>query len=182
MKGIIFNLLEEFICANWGDAKYEEVVTACHSSIRRAYVGPGTYPDGELIAIAGTAAGILGVPLPDAVRAFGKFAFARLAERYPVFMEGHSGPKSFLESVEKVIHVEVRKLMRDADPPRFSYRDDGPDGLIIEYRSERKLCALMEGLIEGAGDWFGTPIRQAQALCMHRGDPCCEFRLGFGRA
>lgn len=179
MKGIIFNLLEEFICENWGDAKYEEVLAACHGSIRAAYAGPGTYPDGELVSIAGAAAGLLGVPLQDAVRDFGKFAFSRLATRYPVFLEGHTGPKSFLLSVENVIHVEVRKLMRDAKPPSFTYRDDSPDTLTIEYHSDRKFCSLMEGLIEGAGEWFRSPISQEQVRCVHRGDECCEFRLGF---
>jgi len=179
MKGVIFNLLEEFITETWGYDKYEEILERCHGAVRKAYVGPGTYKDEELYAIAGTAAEILGVALPDALRAFGKFAFAGLVKRYPMFVQGYSHPREFLLSVDKVIHVEVRKLMRDANPPRFSYADRAAGGLKIEYHSQRKLCPLMEGLLDGAADYFRVPIRHRQERCLLQGADCCEFHLEF---
>jgi hypothetical protein len=179
MKGIVFNLLEDFICENWGHAKYEEILALCPAHVGHTYVAPETYPDEHLSSIAAKAAQALGIPLPDALRAFGKFAFGKLAARYPIFLEGHIEPRTFLLSVEKVIHVEVRKLFKNAVTPSFTYREAADGGLVIEYRSARKLCPLMEGLIQGTAEWFGQPIAARQDRCMHRGDECCEFHLGF---
>ena len=43
----------------------------------------------------------------------------------------------------------------------------------MRYRSERRMCAFAEGLIEGAAEHFGERATIAQPQCMHRGDDHC---------
>lgn len=114
MKGIVFNLLEEFITSMLGEEKYEEIVAGCDLKTKEPFVGPGTYPDEDLFAIVGKTVAVSGIALPDALRGFGRFCFPRLAEKFPVFVTAHNHPKPFLKSVETVIHVEVKKLYPDA--------------------------------------------------------------------
>ena len=182
MKGIVFNLLESFVCEGWGDEKYEEILSLCPLQTKEPFVGPGTYPDSDLMAIALKAADTLGVPLPDALRAFGAYSFPRLVRKFPQFVAGHDHPMAFLLSVEDVIHVEIRKLFPKAVTPSFGYRQVDDDHLVIEYRSERKLCQFMEGLIEGVSSYYNTEINYQQGRCLHRGDDCCEFTLAFPAA
>ena len=179
MKGMVFNLLEAFICEGWGDDKYEEILALCPLKTKEPFVGPGTYPDSDLMAIATKTAEILQLPAPQAIRAFGRYSFPKLAEKFPQFLEGHADPLSFILSVEGIIHVEIRKLFPSAITPSFVYRQVDESRLLIEYRSDRKLCAFMEGLIEGVSDYFNTPIEYAQVRCMHNADECCEFALTF---
>jgi predicted hydrocarbon binding protein len=76
----------------------------------------------------------------------------------------------------------VKKLYADAKPPEFVMEDPSPDRLVMRYTSERKLCALMEGLIEGVSEHYRSPIRYRQRQCMLEGGPSCEFELEFAPA
>jgi len=181
MKGIIFNLLEDFIVEKLGEEGYDKIIESCDLETREPFVGPGSYPDGDLFALAGKAAEAMGTPLPDALRAFGRFCIPELAKRFPAFFNPHDNPKGFLKSVESVIHTEVRKLYEDAEPPHFEYEDPAPDRLVMRYRSRRRLCRLMEGLLEGVGDYYKTPISQRQRGCMLDGADECVFELEFQR-
>ncbi len=179
MKGIVFNLLEDFIIEGWGDEAFEDILSLCPLETKEPFVGPGTYPDTDLFTIATQAAAKLGIPLSDALRAFGKYCFPKLAEKFPVFLEGQTSSKEFLTSVHDVIHVEVRKLFPKAITPQFSYVDTGPDELIIHYASSRKLCHLMEGMLESVGAHFNETVHHEQNKCLHNGDEHCEFALRF---
>ena len=179
MKGVVFNLLESFICEKWGHEKYEEILEMCPLKTREPFVSPGTYPDADLMTIATKTADNLGLSLEDALRAFGHYCFPRLADRVPSLIEGLTDARSFLLSVDSVIHVEVRKLFPEAVTPKFIYEQPAADQLIIHYQSERKLCAFMEGLIDGVAKHFNTRIDYHQSACMHHGADECEFHLTF---
>ncbi len=179
MKGVIFNLFEDFISEGWGDEAYEAVLASCPLHTKEPFVGPGTYPDADLLALVAKATERLGVPADAAVRAFGKFCLPKLVQKFPRFVAGHRSAKSFLMSVHDVIHVEVRKLFKDAVTPAFRYEDPGPDRLVIHYSSPRKLCYLMEGLLDGVADHFKTTISYRQERCALEGGDVCEFYLEF---
>ncbi len=117
--------------------------------------------------------------LPDALRAFGKFSFGPLARKFGTFVEPHDDPVSFLASVDSVIHVEVRKLWPEAVTPKFVYEEIGTDSMRIEYRSARKLCHFMEGLLEGVADHFGYAVEYRQSQCQHDGADACVFDVAF---
>ncbi len=179
MKGIVFNLLEQFITDKLGDERLEEVLEGSPLKTKEPFVGPKTYPDEDLSAIITTASRVSGITEPELVRRFGRFCFPKLAEKYPLFLEPHRHPKPFLKSVDGIIHVEVKKLYLDAEPPEFTYEDPAEDRLIIKYRSKRRLCRFMEGMIEGVADFYRLPIIYTQESCMLDGGEACEFHLNF---
>ena len=179
MKGVIFNLLEDFVSEGWGEETYEAILAGCPLHTKEPFVGPATYPDADLLAIVSKTTERLGISVPEAVHSFGKYCFPRLAAKFPVFVQGHVHPKTFLKTIDNVIHVEVRKLFRDAEPPRITYTDPADDRLVLRYESKRRLCSLMTGLLEGAGEFFAVPIEYTQTQCMLQGAPACEFDLRF---
>ncbi len=178
MKGVVFNIFEDFICEGWGDEAYEALLKACPVH-QDGYVGPESYPDADMIALVTKACERFGVDGPDALRAFGKFMLPKLVEKFPKFVDGHTHPKSFLMSVEDVIHVEVRKLFKDAVTPSFGYENTAPDRLVIKYTSDRQMCHLMEGLLDGVAAHYKTTIEHSQTQCMHDGAGSCDFDLKF---
>lgn len=180
MKGIIFNLLEDFISEGWGDDVYEEILAMCPLKTKEPFIGPATYPDSDLLAIVDKVCEKLGVSVPQAVHAFGKYCLPHLIAKFPVFVQGHEHPKTFLKTIDNVIHVEVRKLFPDAKPPRVTWEDPALNRLVLTYVSERKLCALMTGLLEGVAEHFKTPIQYTHTKCMRNGADVCEFHLTFG--
>ena len=89
-----------------------------------------------------------------------------------------------LLAVHDIIHVEVKKLMEGATPPNLYYEgvDGDPDKLVIHYESERGLCALMEGLLDGVSEHFGVEVGYEQTACTHQGAERCTFALEFQQA
>jgi len=179
MKGIIFNLLEEFITENHGEETYDQIIESCKLQTKDPFIGPETYPDEDLLEIVGITKEKLGISTDDALKAFGKFAFHRLAALFPNFLEDYNNPKDFLKSVESIVHVEVKKMYEDAYTPTFNYTDSAPDKLVIQYHSKRKLYALMEGLIDGVAEHYDVTIGQNVKIHVVDGREVGDFDLTF---
>lgn len=180
MKGVVFNLLEKFVCEYWGEDSYEELLKQCPLTTKDPFIGPGTYPDSDLIAIAQAAADMLQVPLDDALRDFGRFCFPHLLAKLPSLEDYQGNAKQFLTDANTIVHKEVKKLYPRAETPQFIPRDTGENSLQIEYHSSRRLCAFMEGLLYGVAEHFNTPMRFEQRQCMHHGHSHCSFDITFG--
>ncbi len=179
MKGIIFNLLEAFIVENLGEDKYDEIEDKCELQTTEPFVGPGSYPDEDILAIVISASDEFNISVDDFFRRWGRFCVPILAEKFPGFFEKSKTAKEFLSQVDNMHYTEVVKLYKDAVPPKFIYEDPGADKLIMHYTSERKLCHLMLGLIEGVGDQYETTIEIIQTKCLLEGDESCDIELTF---
>jgi len=179
MKGIIFNLFEEVVVSEHGDDAWEDMLERAGTD--GVYTAVGSYPDGEFIALLQAMPNASGPSPDDLLRWFGAKAIPLLARRYPVFFEGHSSTKSFLLTLNDIIHPEVRKLYPDADVPVFDFDTPSTNGsLVVGYRSGRQLCELAEGFIQGAATHFAESVSIEQPQCMHRGDERCELVCTFG--
>jgi hypothetical protein len=179
VKGIIFNLFEDFVIANVGDEAYEEILASADLRTAEPFVGPGSYPDEDLMALMGQVVRRMNIPADETLRAFGRFCLPPLARRFPGFMTPHTHPKAFLLTVDSFHSTEVNKLFDGARCPRFRYESPALDRLIMRYQSERRMCALAEGLLDGVATYYGVPIRHVQTACMLRGDSECAFDLTF---
>lgn len=175
MKGIVFNLLEEIVAREHREETWEVLLD--RSGLDGVYTSLGSYPDGELIALVGVAAEELGLPADDVVRWYGRHALPLLAARYPALFEPHTDARSFVLTLNEIIHPEVHKLYPGAETPSFGFNASDPDRLVMEYRSSRRLCAFAEGLLHGAGDHFGQTLAIDQSECMNRGDDRCLIAI-----
>jgi predicted hydrocarbon binding protein len=140
------------------------------------YESDRAYPDPELIAHVERVAARTNASVDETLRDFGRFlgaeAFPRLA---PAFYERHASLTEALLAVEEEIHEHVRSVVPQALPPRLHVSALGGHGAVIAYTSERRLCALLEGLVEGTAERFGTAVRLEQPQCMLRGEPACSI-------
>jgi hypothetical protein len=179
MKGIVFNLLEQLVTRDHGPDAWDDLLDA--AGLDGAYTSLGSYDDAELGALVGAASQALGRPPAEIVRWFGRSAMPLFAASHPHFFAGHDGTRSFLLTVNDMIHPEVRKLYPGAGVPDFRYEHDG-DRLVMLYRSERRMCAFAEGLIEGAADHYGETVAITQPACLHRGDELCRLEIALSPA
>lgn len=176
MKGIIFNLVEDAVCAQHGEAVWDQLLT--DAGLDGGYTSIGDYPDADLFALVGAASNALGVPPDDVVRSLGHAAALGLADLYPQFWQPHSRTSDFIVTLNEVIHPEVRKIHRNAEPPEFAFAPiDG--GLRVEYRSQRGLCALADGMIGGAARHYGERATVEHDSCTHLGDAVCVMTCRF---
>lgn len=179
MKGIIFNLFEQVVADEHGEDAWDDILES--AGLDGVYTSLGNYPDSHLAKLIHRAAARFDRPPDDVLRLLGAKAIPLLARRYPIFFEGHQTARTFLLTLNDVIHPEVRKLYPGADVPDFSYDTASTHSLTMTYSSSRRLCALAEGLIAGSAGHFHEHARIAQAECMHRGDARCVFRITLER-
>ncbi len=181
MKGIIFNLLEDYIENTFGAGEYEEMLAGCPLSVEdpELIVGPGTYPDRDFLAMVNWLALRNNRQDDEILRSFGRYSIIRLAERYPQFFNAYENPRDFLKSVGFIHHIEIRKLYKDAQTPEFSAEDHGEGRMRLRYRSKRHLCAFVEGLIDGLAEQYGRPITREKTSCSQSGGQECVFLLHF---
>jgi len=178
MKGVIFNIFENFISKNLGEDAWYKVLDEARPE-DEVFVGPKTYPDSTFLKLLSTCVGLYKLPLDSAVRTFGKFTFPQLVSRAPDLVAQFKTPEDLLIGLDGIIHVEVRKLMEDADPPKFvvSRREDGV--LDVQYISKRKLCRLVEGLMEGLAEHYGKELHLVHKECTCQGASSCVFEISF---
>jgi Haem-NO-binding len=177
MKGIIFNLLESVVINAYGEDTWDDLLA--ESEIDGVYTSLGSYPDENLQTLVATAARRLGQTQFDVLRWFGQQAMPLLHARYPGFFDAQPSLRPFLLSVNTMIHPEVLKIYPNASVPVFDFRDDPDGGLLMGYRSPRRLCALLQGLVEGGGKHFGEPIVFEHRSCMLNGDESCLCHVSF---
>jgi hypothetical protein len=177
MKGIVFNLLEEVVAHNYGEDTWDQILAA--TRLNGAYTSLGSYPDEDLRELVAVAAQIVGRTPFEVLRWFGTQAIPLLFDRYPGFFTPQSSTRPFLLSVNNIIHPEVRKVYPGAQVPTFEFIEDPAGGLLMGYRSPRRLCALAQGFTEGAAAHYGETVVFEHRECMHRGDERCLCHISF---
>ncbi len=181
MKGIIFNLLEDYLTDRFGEEKYDEILSSCELRTKDPFtiVAPATYHDADFDVISARTAKMLGMKVPDLLREMGRHALPKLAGRYPGFFTGYDHPRDFLKTTSFIHQIEIKKLFKNAEVPEFTIEKESPDQLILSYRSKRRLCHLVEGLVTGLGDYYNIPFRVQQTECILTGGQQCIFELNF---
>lgn len=177
MKGVIFNLAEQVVTAAYSADAWDDILE--RAGLDGAYTSLGSYPDADLGKLVSAAAALLGVEPDVVVRLVGEGAIPLLAQGYPAFFTPHTTTRSFLLTLNDIIHPEVRKLYPGADVPQFEFELEGDDGLLLTYRSHRHLCALAEGFVAGAARHYGETVLITQPRCMHQGAEACLLDCSF---
>ena len=177
MKGVVFNLLEELVTRDHGESTWDDLLEA--AGLEGAYTSLGSYPDADLLALVGAASQALDVPPDDVVRWFGREALPEFARGYPSLFDPHESTRTFVLTLNDIIHPQVRNLYPGADVPNFAFEDTPGEPLRMGYYSKRKLCSFAEGLLEGAANHFGESLTIQQPECMKRGDERCLLVLDF---
>lgn len=177
MKGVVFNILEEMVVEHFGMQVWNDILDTAETE--GVYTAGQSYPDEQLFELVGIVCKKLNMSSEMIIGSFGEYMFHRLHDRHPSFIEKEPTLKSFLKSIESVIHVEVRKLYQDPNLPSFEYFDQSDDHLIMRYHSPRKLCILAEGLIRGASSHYAQKISLTHTTCMHKNDPHCDLEITF---
>jgi hypothetical protein len=180
MKGIVFNLLENVVCSQFGEDTWDDILE--ESQVHGVYTTLGNYPDDELFQIVCAASKILHMSPQEVIRFFGQKSIPLMATAHPEFFSAHNNTRSFILALNTIIHPEVKKLYPGAQVPVFEFDIHSTNKVIITYSSPRKLCDFAQGLIEGTATYFDETIELQHLACMHQGDPACILQVVFDTA
>lgn len=177
MKGAVFIALNDMIEEHYGIDTWEELLAEVQPECEGIYVSTEDYPDTEITHFVRAISSKTGLPSTEVTRIFGESLFHELNTKYPMFAENCNSLFDFLNSIENVIHTEVRKLFEQTSLPSIDCKTTHDQLLKMDYKSPRKLCYLAEGLIQGASIHFQEPVKIEHAMCMHDGNDHCEFHI-----
>ena len=177
MKGVVMNILAEMVETQLGLEEWNGVLDEAGET--GIYTSTALYDDARLLKLVGIISTRNGIPADDLVFAFGQYMFPAFYQRYPALIDGHDNMLDFLESLDAVIHVEVVKLYPGAITPGFEPDRRSQDVLHLKYESDRNLCRLAEGLIDGAAKHFEHSYGLVHEPCAHRGADHCGLLVSL---
>ena len=172
MKGILFNVVEDVVTEAMSADAWDDVVEA--AGVDGSYTSLATYPDTDLTALVAAIASAADLSTDETLALAGRLGFKHLATRNPHILDGIDSWQQLVESLDDIIHPEVRKISPDAEVPGFA-TTEVDDGLRVVYTSRRQLCALAEGLTIGGGEWFGCELAVEHEGCVRHGDDGCTM-------
>lgn len=153
MKGALFVHLVEFSQNQLGYERVEQVLADLKLANGGAYTSVGMYPVSEFMKLKGAISALMNIELDEFSHQFGRYVIPLLAKNHVNPDKDH--PFDFLERVHGTIHVSVRKLYPDANPPSVEVIERvGNHSLVLRYRSHRPLASFCSGMLEGALNMF----------------------------
>lgn len=158
MKGVVFTEFTDFVERQMGIDMVDRMFDESQLSSGGAYTSVGTYDHREMVALVTTLSKLSGTPVPALLKAFGGHLLGRFLIGYPAFFNQAGSLYAFIESIDRHIHVEVRKLYPDAELPSFSARTVAPGVMELDYRSSRGFADLAEGLLVAAIAHYREPV------------------------
>jgi hypothetical protein len=183
MYGLVNAAVQEFVCTNFGQAKWAEIKAEAGVTIDE-FGRMTQYPDETTYKLVGAASKILGVTPQDALRAFGEFWVLYTGkEGYGDLFDSAGGSlKDFLYNLDNM-HTRVGASFQKLKPPSFRFDVVDDDTLRMHYQpglsTRTGLCPMVEGLVTGLSRHFQTEVTLEHAACSANGADHCEWILTF---
>jgi len=177
MKGSIFVGFSQFIEKNYGLDVWQQLIDECPLKEKGIYLSTEIYGEQDFPVLLCKLSNIISKPVIEIEKSFGIEFFNTLISLAKNHIEDVDDLFKFLRAVDSVIHIEVKKSDSHAYTPTLLYDQPNENTLIIRYISKRKMCFFAEGLIEGAANYFHTPVNIFQTECIHCGDQHCLIQV-----
>lgn len=175
MHGIILKGLKDFVVETYDQGTWDQIRE--EAAIERTLYVPVTeYPDEHVFALVEAASELSGEEPADLLRAFGRYIVPGLVQTYGVHVDGDWTGLDLVENVERYIHEALRsKNISEFDPPSIHARRIDEGTVVVEYDSDRQLCDVAVGIVQGVGEFYDEPLEVDERQCMHDGARRCEL-------
>ena len=177
MKGVVFQLLEDVAQREHGHQAWDELVDMAG---RHQELWSPSEQEALSHLTCAHAAGDMDAR--SALRRTGRRAIPVLANMHPQLFANSDSTRAFLLVLAGGVVIDTVKGVIRWPAADANFRIlPAPDGdFFLGYRSNRHPCALVEGLVEGAADYFREAVSIVQLKCTGRGDNRCLFWINFG--
>ena len=181
MHGLIFVTWEKYLTERFGSVLLHAYREEIGETPARSPLASRLYDDTALLAGVAAASTLTGVAADALLREYGcYFIINGLTShlcRY-VLSEVHSA--SELLHAMREVHSRLRQTHDGVTPPLFDYEAPAhPHEVRLVYDSQRKLCSVLWGAIEGAAERYGEQVRIVERTCMKQGAQVCRIEAQF---
>ncbi|NOH50031.1 guanylate cyclase [Vibrio rotiferianus] len=158
MKGIIFTEFMELVEDKFGLEVLDQVLEL--SNDEGIYTSVGSYDHRDLVKLIVNLSKVSDIPPEKLQEVFGECVFQNLLKSIPnhASLQQCTTTFQFVRHVEDFIHVEVKKLYPDANPPQFDFISETESEMVFDYRSARCMAHVCVGLIQGCANHFDERV------------------------
>lgn len=176
MQGIFLDELEKFVVRELGQTGLARV-RGLTGRGNGGYRFDGSYPDDELKLIIRGLAEATATHPEDLMEQYAEGMVPGLVEVYGFLLEPRWSFIDLLVNAQDVIQKGLMVSSSAVKPIDMQIQRAGPEGVVIFYRSKRRLCPVAKGLIRGAAAHYQVQMTIGEERCMLRGDPECVITV-----
>ncbi len=171
MHGLIFVELKKFVVSKFDEKTWETLLEKAGLK-HQLYLASTVYPDQDAIALVSTACQMTGLKPNVVLEDFGEFILPDLIEQYKFLVKPEWKLLDFLQNTEETIH-KIMRFHKGVTPPRLGAHRIEENKLLISYSSQRRMCALLKGMVRGSAKYYKEQITMIESRCMLQGDSEC---------
>lgn len=182
MHGSIFSQLQKYVTQKYGADSWQQMLTKAGFASTTVFLTVRSYPDRDLESMIKVAQEMTKLSRDQILKDFGLFIGNYLLQTYSRLIDPKWTALDLIENTEKQIHKVLHAFDPNVMPPELVVRRDSPTQVTITYTSQRRMCALAEGIIETIARHFKEKIVMHQLTCMNKGGASCQIRIMIEKA
>ena len=158
MHGSIITMLKRYVQTQYDHSTWVKLVEL--SGLERIEFDHKTvYPDEHIYALIGHAAEMTGIPAGELHEKFGEYLVPDLMYMYQKLVDPDWKTLDLIEHTELTMHKKVREEHVHNAPPVLHCQRLGPNEVMVEYVSPRRMGGLAVGIIRGLAVHFDEADR-----------------------
>jgi hypothetical protein len=154
MHGFIFSELRKYADTRIGSGAWNRLLESAGLG-SKLYLPIQEYPDADAVALVVAAARETGASQEEVLEDFGRFLAPSLLGLYRTLVNPEWKTLDLLEHTEHTIHSVVRARNPGAKPANLQAVRLSPDVVDLTYSSQRRLCPVAKGIIQGMAAHYG---------------------------
>ncbi|GLV59315.1 hypothetical protein KDH_61420 [Dictyobacter sp. S3.2.2.5] len=182
MHGLIFVTWEKYLVSRFGASLLTTYRAKIGEGPANAPLASRVYDDAMLLAGVGAVHELTHLPVDTLLREYGRYFLINglTSSRCSYLLTQVNSGRDLLLTMRDA-HSQMRRVPDGLTPPVFGYEAvyDHNNSLTLIYDSDRQLCPVLWGAIEGAAERYGQKVRIQEKTCMRVGDDVCRFDIVF---
>lgn len=176
MHGIILKTLQSFVVDTYGEDAWLSIQREADLE-EKVYVPVTVYPDRDVYELVHTAGELTDQSPRTILAQYGKWVVPPLLETYDLHIDDEWDGLELIANIQQ-FHTSLRtRDLTTLTTPRIRSERIDENRVKITYDSDRKLCDIARGAIEGVADHFDEKLVYEEQTCMHDGDDACRFEI-----
>lgn len=153
MHGTILTLLKRYVQTQYDHSTWVKLMEL--SGLEQVEFNHKTvYPDEHIYALVGHAAEMTGLSAGELHEKFGEYLVPDLMYMYQKLLKPEWKTLDMLENTELTMHNKVREEHSENSPPVLEVSRLGPNELMIDYVSPRRMGGLAVGIVRGLAVYY----------------------------
>ncbi len=153
MHGTIIILLKRYVQTQYDHSTWVTLMERAGLS-KVEFDHKSVYPDEHIYALVDHASVMTGLPAGALHEKFGEYLVPDLMYMYQRLLRPEWKTLDMLEHTELTMHKQVRKEHTENSPPVLDVTRLGPNELVINYVSPRRMGGLAVGIVRGVASYY----------------------------